>query len=298
VSFAHDWGAVAASLEAASGAAFPVTVCEPVPGGCINRGYMLGSGRRRVFVKTNTPERLDMFEAEADGLRAIRATGSVRAPEPLCTGRDATRSWLALECLELTSCGTAGMAALGRGLAAMHRSLGARFGWHRDNTIGATPQLNPPADDWIEFWREHRLGYQLALAARGGHTGALQRRGEQLLQRMGELFAGYRPPPSLLHGDLWGGNAACTAANAPVIFDPACYHGDREADLAMTELFGGFTASFYAAYREAWPLDAGYAARRDLYNLYHVLNHLNLFGGGYRSQAEALIDRLLAELRA
>jgi protein-ribulosamine 3-kinase len=298
VSTPPQWTAIVASVEAATGERFPLSACTPLSGGCINQGYILAAGTRRVFVKTNTAQRLDMFEAEAEGLRAIRATRSVRAPEPLCMGRDATRSWLALEYLELTSCGTAGMAALGQGLAAMHRSLGERFGWHRDNTIGATPQLNGPAGDWIEFWREQRLGYQLALAARGGHAGGLQRRGEQLLQNLAALFNGYRPQPSLLHGDLWAGNAACCGADAPVIFDPACYHGDREADVAMTELFGGFSVQFYASYRATWPLDAGYAVRRDLYNLYHVLNHLNLFGGGYRSQAERMIDRLLAELGA
>lgn len=189
------------------------------------------------------------------------------------------------------------MEVLGHQLAALHRQPRPYFGWHRDNAIGSTPQLNGRHDDWIEFWRERRLGFQLDLAGRNGHCGSLQRQGEQLRARLAGLFEGYRPTPALLHGDLWSGNAASIADGQPVIFDPAVYYGDREADLAMTELFGGFPERFYAAYREALPLEAGYASRRTLYNLYHALNHLNLFGSGYRAQAEGMIAQLLAELR-
>ena len=188
-------------------------------------------------------------------------------------------------------------ARLGEQLASMHRTLGAGFGWMRDNTIGSTPQINTQESDWIVFWRDHRLGFQLTLAAHDGHTGELQRQGERLLQRLPSFFSDYRPLPSLLHGDLWGGNAAATAAGEPVIFDPAVYYGDREADIAMTELFGNFPPAFYAAYRATWPLDTGYAQRRDLYNLYHVLNHLNLFGAGYLRQAQSMIAKLLALVR-
>jgi fructosamine-3-kinase len=170
-----------------------------------------------------------------------------------------------------------------------------RFGWDRDNTIGSTPQLNEPSVDWVTFWRERRLGYQLELAARNGYRGRLKQRGERLLDGLGALLD-HNPVPSLLHGDLWGGNLGYDEAGEPVIFDPACYFGDREADLAMTELFGGFGRRFWAAYQEAWPLSEGYPVRKHLYNLYHVINHLNLFGGGYLSQAESMIDRLLAEI--
>jgi fructosamine-3-kinase len=178
----------------------------------------------------------------------------------------------------------------------MHRVTQARFGWVQDNTIGSTPQINTPEEDWIVFWREHRLRFQLHLATRHGHGGRLRERGERLLDEFPRLFAEYQPAASLLHGDLWSGNYAYTREGEPVIFDPAVYYGDREADLAMTELFGGFGREFYAAYREAYPLDEGYAVRKTLYNLYHVLNHLNLFGGGYLSQAQGMIDRLLSEL--
>lgn len=167
------------------------------------------------------------------------------------------------------------------------------FGFAHDNFIGTTSQPNAWTNDWITFWREQRLGFQLELAACNGYGGELQKLGQQLMERLPELFADYHPIPSLLHGDLWGGNHAYTADESPVIFDPAPYYGDREADMAMTELFGGFDQEFYAAYRAAWPLNAGFATRKVLYNLYHILNHANLFGGGYARQAEGMMRRLL-----
>jgi len=139
------------------------------------------------------------------------------------------------------------------------------------------------------------LGFQLQLATEKGYGGQLQSLGEKLLDALPAFFAGYAPQPSLLHGDLWKGNRAFTADGVPTIFDPAIYFGDRECDVAMTELFGGYPASFYAAYHAEWPLDAGYARRRDLYNLYHILNHTNLFGGGYVRQAEQVMQKLLIE---
>ena len=221
----------------------------------------------------------------------------MRVPAPLGHGVAVGHAYLVLEYLPLGGSNAGAMERLGRQLAALHARPQAGFGWGRDNFIGATPQPNPPGADWIAFWRAHRLGFQLALAARHGYGGVWLRRGEALCARLEGLFTGYQPFPSLLHGDLWGGNAGCTRDGAPVVFDPAVYYGDREADLAMTELFGGFSDRFYAAYREAFPLAAGYPQRRTLYNLYHVLNHLNLFGGGHRAQAERMIEQLLAELR-
>jgi fructosamine-3-kinase len=185
---------------------------------------------------------------------------------------------------------------LGEQLARQHRATRAAFGWDRDNTIGSTPQLNAWADDWVGFFRERRLRYQLSLAGANGHGARLQKRGDLLLANVGAFFTSYTPVPALLHGDLWGGNRMTDVQGRPVIVDPAVYYGDREADLAMTKLFGGFGAAFYAAYQGAWSLDAGATVRQDLYNLYHVLNHLNLFGEGYLGQSLALIDRLLAEV--
>jgi len=236
------------------------------------------------FVKTGTAARADAFAAEADGLQALKRAG-LRVPEVVSQGVDGGRAFLVLEHLELQSKGD--FAALGRMLAAAHRHAGPRFGWHRDNYIGATPQQNGWCDDWSEFWRDRRLRPQLELARKNGFD--LEEK--NLL----ELLAGHQPLPCLLHGDLWRGNAGFVAGG-PVVFDPAVYYGDREADLAMTELFGGFPPAFYASYNENYPLESGYRQRKHLYNLYHLLNHLNLFGGGYLGQVTQTLRLLLGFL--
>ena len=289
----HEWAGVAAAIEQAADAPFSVEKATAVGGGCINRGFHLEGNGQAFFVKLNSAAQLPMFEAEAAGLQEIAATGTVRVPRPICTGMDRSQAWIALEYLPLASNARGAMAALGAQLAAMHRVTRQQFGWTRANTIGSTPQINTPGDDWVEFWRRHRLGYQLDLAAHNGYGDELQDEGAQLLEQLPKFFADYRPAASLLHGDLWGGNASATISGEPVIFDPAVYYGDREADLAMTDLFGGFSPDFYRAYDAAWALDPGYRRRRELYNLYHVLNHLNLFGGGYLAQAHGMIRSLL-----
>ena len=288
------WKDVERSIGAASGAPFAIETRARIGGGCINECYVVRGGDRNWFVKLNAATRADMFAAEAEGLDEIARSAAVRVPRPLCHGANANASWLVLEHLELRPGDDRSMGRLGRGLARMHRVTGARFGWHRDNTIGATPQVNTASSDWITFWGERRLAYQLKLAASRGDGGRLVAAGKRLLAVLPSFFGGYTPAPSLLHGDLWSGNAGRAADGEPVIYDPAVYHGDREADLAMTELFGGFPRSFYEAYGSEHPLDPGYATRKHLYNLYHVLNHLNLFGGGYGAQAQRMIDQLLA----
>jgi fructosamine-3-kinase len=284
---------IARDIAAATGVTAPLQPLGAVGGGCINQAQRIRHGDTDYFVKLNHARLRDMFVAEAAGLAELRRCDALKIPEPVCAGSNAESAWLVLEYLPLGGRGDA--AALGTGLAALHRITRDRYGWTRDNTIGSTPQVNTPADDWVEFWRTHRLQFQLGLAARNGHGGRLQEQGEKLLDCLPRLFGGYTPRPSLLHGDLWGGNFAYTQSGEPALFDPAVYYGDREADLAMTELFGGFDGAFYSAYAAAWPLDAGYPVRRTLYNLYHILNHLNLFGGGYLGQAQGMIDRLLAE---
>ncbi len=268
---------------------------ESVGGGCINTAARLKGEGRDFFVKFNTAKFAEMFVAEAEGLRELAATRTVRVPEPVCWGVAGDMAYLVLDYLDMRPTGKA--AAFGKQLAALHRITQAQFGWHRDNTIGATMQVNTPSADWISFWRERRLGFQLELARCNGCGGELQRLGESLMLQLQGFFDGHRPQPSLLHGDLWSGNHGYLADGAAVIFDPAVYYGDREADLAMTELFGGFGAEFYAGYRDAWPLDEGYATRKTLYNLYHILNHFNLFGDGYERQALNMLRQLLAEIR-
>lgn len=287
------WNTLSHHIAEAIGAPFQARNRRDVGGGCINSAYVVADGAQRYFVKTNAPDKAAMFAAEAAGLQAIIATRTVRAPHPICHGVAAGHAYLVLEFIEIEHGSRQRAALLGEQLAAMHHVTAARYGWETDNTIGATPQLNTWGDDWIRFYGEQRLRFQLDLAVRNGH--AIQVKGEQLINRLPDFFASYQPQAALLHGDLWGGNWGEDRQGQPVIFDPALYYGDREADLAMTELFGGFPPSFYAAYAAAYPLDAGYATRKELYNLYHVLNHLNLFGGGYGAQAARMIDRLLAE---
>jgi protein-ribulosamine 3-kinase len=287
-------------LSKAIGAAMGVKL-QPQPagqaqGGSINTCYRWESAVGPLFVKVAAGERRAMLEAEAVGLEELRRTAAVRVPRVLGVGLHESEAWLALEWIQLGARTVGAEAVFGELLASQHRCTAPEFGWYRNNTIGSTPQLNDWTGDWVEFFRERRLRYQLGLAATRGHGGLLQNRGEQLLEKMGGLFSTYRPVPSLLHGDLWGGNWGVATGGGPVIFDPAVYYGDREADLAMTRLFGGFGAPFYAAYETCWALDAGSRVRTDLYNLYHVLNHLNLFDGGYSGQALALVERLLAEL--
>jgi fructosamine-3-kinase len=212
----------------------------------------------------------------------------------LTVGARAGNALLALEWIDLVEASEQAGAKLGERLALQHRVTQSQFGWHRDNTIGSTPQSNRLTADWAGFFCEQRLRPQLALAKQQGARAELVDRGQMLCEHLDDFFRGHAPQPSLLHGDLWGGNWGADANDRPVLFDPAVYFGDREADLAMTRLFGGFGAPFYAAYQAAWPLDAGAATRVPLYNLYHVLNHFNLFGGGYQRQALETIQRLLA----
>ncbi len=287
------WDDIARGIGDATGAPFALESAESVGGGCINTAYRIQGKSRACFVKLNDPNRLPMFEAEAAGLAEIARSATVRVPLPLCSGANAQASWLVLEYIELSGASGSGMRELGRRLALLHKVTNERFGWSRDNTIGATPQRNTSQADWTGFWRENRLGFQLGLAARNGHGGRLQERGERLMEKLPAFFERYAPVPSLLHGDLWGGNAGFDTEGAPVIYDPAVYYGDREADIAMTELFGGYSPDFYSGYRDEFPLDPGYETRKHLYNLYHVLNHLNLFGGSYREQAQRMIDSLL-----
>lgn len=284
------------AIEAAIGCDFQIEKRSPLAGGSINRAFRIEGAKQAFFVKLNQSGRLDMFEAESKGLLEMAATRTVRVPEPIASGETSGAAFLILEFLSLKPKAPSADRMLGRQLAALHAKPQAGFGWIRDNTIGSTMQPNSRSDDWIAFWRDHRLGFQLALARDNGCRLAVVDRGKLLCEKFHVLFAGYTPAASLLHGDLWAGNAGAIDSRQPVIFDPACYYGDRECDIAMTELFGGFSLDFYRAYHEAWPLDPGYRSRKTLYNLYHVLNHFNLFGASYEAQADRMIRSLLAEL--
>lgn len=294
------WNQIAKHIAQATGQEFQVTHSRSVSGGCINQGYALrgtlldsiaGEVNTTYFVKLNQASQLNMFEAEALGLQQIRANATIRVPQPICWGIDENSAYLVLEWLELGRGNSQTWTEMGRQLAAMHQVTSeVGFGWDRNNTIGATPQVNPWMADWAEFFAEHRIGYQLKLARRRGGRFPQE---QPLLEAIPKILADHHPQPALVHGDLWSGNASVTAAGEPVIFDPAVYFGDREVDIAMTELFGGFPPEFYQGYNQVLPLDPDYKQRKTLYNLYHILNHFNLFGGGYESQANRMIQQLV-----
>lgn len=303
------WDKIAAHISETTRETFSIDNRRSVSGGCINQGYAISSSSRTYFAKINQASQVAMFEAEALGLQQMGETQTIRVPQPICRGTEGNCAYIVLEWLDLRGGrGERPWAEMGRKLAQMHKYipphpplpkggeepnytlLRGRFGGNVNNTIGSTPQINNWTADWAEFWAEHRIGYQLKLARRRGGNFS---RGESLVAAIPKLLEGYKPQPSLVHGDLWGGNASVTSAGEPVIFDPAAYWGDREVDIAMTELFGGFPAAFYRGYNEVWFLDSGYERRKIIYNLYHVLNHFNLFGGSYESQANHMINRIL-----
>jgi len=295
-----DWSKIEQKISASTGRSFQIKEQAAIAGGDINQAYQICGileGENSLvcfFIKLNQKTRLQMFEAEAAGLAEIEKSQTMRVPHVICSGVDGEQSYLILENLSLVAGGAGSAKKLGQQLAKMHRCTAQQFGWHRNNTIGSTQQINTPTDRWVDFWREHRLGFQLELIKRKGASHSLINKGETLLSHLDTFFIDYEVQASLLHGDLWSGNYGYLASGEPVIFDPAVYYGDREADIAMTELFGGFSPEFYSAYNEIWPLDKGYQQRKTLYNLYHILNHANLFGGGYVVQAENMIDSLLA----
>jgi fructosamine-3-kinase len=291
------FAAIAREITALTGTRCALGPQRRVTGGSINECYCWPGDAGAMFVKVAPPEARDMFAAEAAGLAELEWAHAVRVPRVLASGHTEQAAFLALEWIETGVAGPDCEARLGRELAALHGVTAPRFGWARDNTIGPTPQVNGASEDWAEFFRERRLRPQLKMAAAHGFADLPAAAGERLLESVPGLLAGHRPAASLLHGDLWGGNWLAALSGEPVLIDPAVYYGDRETDLAMTRLFGGFGERFYQAYQAAAPLAFGWQARAELYNLYHVLNHANLFGGGYARQARAMIEHLLAPAR-
>ena len=275
---------------------FTIQKIQPVSGGDINQAYYLQGQRQGYFLKYNRAEFIHFFAGEFIGLQQLKQTQTIQVPHAIDYGQYNQYSYLLMDYIPFAKITPAAERLLGRQLAQLHQIPQTFFGWHTDNTLGSTLQINTPCEDWLTFWREYRLKFQLNLSCQNGYSDKLQVLGEQLIAAMPQLFSEYKPRPSLLHGDLWGGNWAVNTQGQPVIFDPACYYGDRETDLAMTSLFGGFGAAFYAGYQEVWALDSGYQHRRDFYNLYHLLNHLNLFGGSYEHSATQIMTRLLAGL--
>lgn len=287
-----DWAAIETAISAATGHAFTVVDHRAALGGDINEAHVVSDGTRRFFVKTNRADRRAMFEAEAAGLSELRQATLLRVPEPVAVDATDEVAFIVLEHLALARPTRESMTRLGEGLAELHGIVATRHGWGRDNTLGPNRQHNARHADWTEFWRENRLAVMLdALAP---EYPDVAREGDRLLAVLPDLLAGHKPEASLLHGDLWGGNAGMDSTGRPVIYDPAVYYGDRETDLALTELFGGFSPDFYEAYWGAWPAPPGYREiRRPLYQLHHLLNHARLFGGGYAAQARRVMTQLI-----
>ncbi len=285
------WTQISEHISQTTGKPFTVETHKSVSGGCINQGYCLINADIKYFVKINHASQVEMFAAEAFGLKEMAETQTIRVPKPSCWGMTERSSYIVLEWLEFGRSSNSSWEAMGQKLAKMHQYQGEKkFGWNRNNTIGSTPQVNNWTEKWADFFADNRIGFQLKLAQRKGRSFGDY---TQIVEAVRKILLEIHPQPSLVHGDLWSGNVAVTEAGEPVILDPATYYGDREVDVAMTELFGGFPAAFYRGYNEVFPLTKGYKKRKTLYNLYHILNHFNLFGGGYASQANLMIQDVL-----
>lgn len=270
----------------------PELVATPVQGGDICRSYRLYDKQERhvFFVKTQQQEFLDVFKCEYNNLVEIANSNTILSPKTIAYGKDNNTSFLILEYLNFSN--ENNDALLGKQLARLHRNTHSQFGFFENNFIGTTPQHNQYSNNWAEFWIEQRLQTQLQLAYKNGFAEQLQATEKLLIESCARLLEVHKPSPSLVHGDLWGGNKAFLSKDKPVIFDPACYYGDREVDIAMTQLFGGFNKAFYSAYNQEWPLGSNYQQRAILYNLYHQLNHLNLFGSIYLQSCLSAINTL------
>ncbi len=261
---------------------------SPVGGGCISQASRVvvdvgSAGTRTLFVKSNGADFAENFRCESEGLRRLAGAEAIRVPEPIAVGEAAGRAWLAIEWVETGRVGGEFFRTFGERLAGLHRSTrGTTIGLDHDNFLGAARQPNGSADSWVEFVAEQRLGFQLRWGVdRGGIDAGLRRSLEELISRLPVILEGRDDETSLLHGDLWSGNYLAADDAQPAIIDPAIYHGCREAEFGMLRLFGGCPEPFYEAYRAAWPMPDGWQRRTNVYVLYHLLNHLNLFGGGY-----------------
>lgn len=283
------WNALSMQLAEVTGNDFTIKEKTAVSGGDINDCFCISDDTERLFVKTNDRENLPMFEAEAESLIRLAEAEAVEVPQVIHLGAVKDHAVLVLNYLPLKPLDEDSAYTLGVQLARLHEwGEQQEFGFDLDNYIGYTVQPNNWHRKWSKFFAEQRIGWQLQLASEKGiQFGDI----ENIIDNVKSILASHQPRPSLLHGDLWQGNTGLSPLG-PVIFDPASYWGDRECDIAFTELFGRFPETFYKGYNAQYPLSEHYENRRDLYNLYHVLNHCNMFGGHYLTQAENMILRL------
>ncbi|TWU61009.1 Fructosamine kinase [Crateriforma conspicua] len=268
---------------------------DSVGGGCISdavcvRGISDQDKPETWFVKANTVDFAENFACELDGLNALRSTGVIHIPEPIATGIDASHSFLVTRWIPSEPPTADFFTGFGRRLAEHHvasETTDDRHGWHRDNFLGATVQPNQPCESWVAFVAQQRIGHQLSLAVENGWSDSrLKSDVQKIIDHMDDLLSGRHSTVSLLHGDLWSGNYLCTDGGRVALIDPAVYRGCAEAEFGMIQLFGSCPPEFYDAYQDVRPLADGWRRRVQVYVLYHLLNHLNLFGGGYLSQCQ------------
>lgn len=298
------WQWLESEIQSKTGDPFVIAKKQAVSGGDINQAYHLSAngpnGVTDYFVKLNDSQYADMFVKEALGLEALQQSEAIKVPGVIAFGQFEQYSYLVLHYIPMLPLGN--IADFAIGLANLHHHHCSQFGFEHNNTIGRTPQINHWQDNWGHFFSEQRIGYQLDLLEQHleqhpkQYSGSpnLIHKGRQLLPKLTKYLNRHKPKAALVHGDLWQGNFSFDHAGIPVIYDPACYYGDHEVDLAMLELFGEPGRAFFAAYSKVHPIDSGYAKRRDIYNLYHILNHASLFAGSYIQQAQRIIDKIAA----
>jgi len=286
------WQSIEKSLSNKLGEQYKIINQVPLTGGDINRAYKIDNGKTSYFVKVNDKTHIAHFGCEVYSLEKIQEVKELNTPNVVTYGVANDCSYLVLDYIPFDVKASSDWYHLGEKLAYMHNnSEHGQFGWEHDNYIGHTQQTNPWSSNWKTFFSEQRIGWQLQLLhEKGIHIGDI----DHLVKECHDGLNHHTPKPRLVHGDLWSGNLAFVD-NAPLVYDPACYYGDREVDLAMTELFGCLPANFYKGYQSVNPIDSGYDKRKNIYNFYHVLNHANLFGGIYIEQSQALIKRIIAQ---
>ena len=298
--FMELWHHIATHISENNQQLFQIKAKIPLAGGCINKAYRItdNNNQQSFFVKTNQSDLITMFQVEFDSLKELHQQSilhhyqdSLRIPKPICYGTCHKMSYLVLEYIPMVS--SHHQAILGKALAAQHQVYTKQYGWNQNNLIGSSHQSNQTHSHWAKFWLQERLNIQLQMLYDKGHKNTLKPLADQLIAQLDRLLGSHQPVASLLHGDLWSGNMAFDEQGKAIIFDPAIYYGDRETDLAMSELFGGFNQEFYQAYYKIWPKESGYEQRKILYNLYHILNHANLFGSSYLYQAKNMMQELI-----
>jgi len=288
------WQEICSHISEQTKENFSIVHRQSVTGGDINQSFYITDELNEYFVKVNKAQHYDNFLAEAYSLDKIANTETIRTPAIICHGQTEESSYLVLEWCKLTNGTSKHWFDLGEQLATMHLTTEhGEFGWEQNNFIGRTIQPNIWHANWRTFFAEQRIGWQLQLLKEKSISlGNINR----IVEACHEILLHHKVVPCLVHGDLWQGNAGFIG-NKPLIFDPACYYGDREVDIAMTELFGQFPQSFYQGYQDKYPLPPKYESRKQVYNFYHILNHANMFGGVYIDQARAILSRLLAKVR-